>query len=161
VNTRSTARSTFSQWAVNVSTIQRHFWAEQAIKSATIYLVVGLLIRSNDRIAVIYGMLTFWNYVAHMNLRLGFGPAWFILNSPQFHRVHHSCRREHYDRNFAGLFTIFDGIFRTSHVPAAGEYPPTGLEDADSPRSLAEAVLWPMRGWLRREHALPGPARRQ
>jgi sterol desaturase/sphingolipid hydroxylase (fatty acid hydroxylase superfamily) len=141
-----------SDRAVNVSTTQRHFWAEQAIKSATIYLVVGLLFRTNDRIAAIYGVLTFWNYVAHMNLRLGFGPAWFILNSPQFHRVHHSCRREHYDRNFAGLFTIFDAIFRTAHVPAPGEYPSTGLEDADTPRSLAEAVLWPMREWLRRKH---------
>jgi sterol desaturase/sphingolipid hydroxylase (fatty acid hydroxylase superfamily) len=150
-----------SDRAVNVSTAQRHFWAEQAIKSATIYLVVGLLFRTNDRIVLIYGVLTFWHYVVHMNLRLGFGPAWFVLNSPQFHRVHHSCRREHHDRNFAGLFPIFDAIFRTAHVPAPAEYPSTGLEDADTPRSLAEAVLWPMRGWLRREHALAGPARKQ
>jgi sterol desaturase/sphingolipid hydroxylase (fatty acid hydroxylase superfamily) len=142
-----------SDLSVNVSTTPRHFWAEQAIKSATIYIIVGLLFRANDRILVIYGALTFWNFVSHMNLRLGFGPAWFIVNSPQFHRVHHSCRREHYDRNFAALFTIFDALFRTAHVPAPEEYPSTGLEDEDTPRSLTEAVLWPMRGWLRREHA--------
>jgi sterol desaturase/sphingolipid hydroxylase (fatty acid hydroxylase superfamily) len=150
-----------SDQALNVSTTQRHFWAEQAIKSATIYLAVGLLFRANDRILVIYGVLTFWNFVSHMNLRLGFGPAWFILNSPQFHRVHHSCRREHYDRNFAGLFTIFDAIFRTAHVPTPEEYPSTGLEDDDTPHSLTEAVLWPMRGWLRRERAVASPARKQ
>ena len=150
-----------SDQAVNISTAQRHFWAEQAIKSATIYLAVGLLFRTNDRIAVIYGVLTFWNYVTHMNLRLGFGPAWLILNSPQFHRVHHSCRREHYDRNFAGLFTIFDAIFRSAHVPAPEEYPSTGLEDDDTPHSLTEAVLWPMRGWLRREHAVASQAQKQ
>jgi sterol desaturase/sphingolipid hydroxylase (fatty acid hydroxylase superfamily) len=139
-----------SDQAVNVSTTPRHFWAEHAIKSATIYLAVGLLFRSNDRIAVIYGVLSFWNYVAHMNLRLGFGSAWFVLNSPQFHRIHHSSRREHYDRNFAALFTAFDAIFHTAYVPAKGEYPSTGLEDADTPGSLVEAVLWPMRRWLRR-----------
>ena len=149
-----------SDRALNVSTTQRHFWAEQAIKSATIYLAVGLMFRSNDRIALIYGALTFWNYVAHMNLRLGFGRAWFVLNSPQFHRIHHSGLREHYDRNFAGLFTIFDAIFGTAYVPAPGEYPSTGLEDADTPNSLIEAVLWPMRGWLRREWALAGPAQK-
>jgi sterol desaturase/sphingolipid hydroxylase (fatty acid hydroxylase superfamily) len=143
-----------SDRAVNVSTTQRHFWAEHAIKSVTIYLAVGLLFRTNHGILVIYGLLSFWNFISHMNLRLGFGPAWFILNSPQFHRVHHSCCREHYDRNFAALFTIFDAIFRTAHVPARGEYPSTGLEDEDTPRSLIEAVLWPMRGWLRREHGL-------
>ena len=150
-----------SDRALNISTTQRHFWAEQAMKAATIYLMVGLMFRANDRILVIYGLLTFWNFVSHMNLRLGFGPAWFILNSPQFHRVHHSCRREHYDRNFAALFTIFDAIFGTAHVPAAEEYPSTGLEDEDTPRSLTEAVLWPMRGWLRREHALAGRAETQ
>jgi sterol desaturase/sphingolipid hydroxylase (fatty acid hydroxylase superfamily) len=48
-----------SDRAVNVSTTQRHFWAEQAIKSATIYLMVGLLFRTSDRILVIYGVLTF------------------------------------------------------------------------------------------------------
>jgi sterol desaturase/sphingolipid hydroxylase (fatty acid hydroxylase superfamily) len=150
-----------SDRTLNVSTTQRHFWAEQAIKSVTIYLAVGLLFRTNHRILVIYGVLSFWNFVSHMNLRLGFGPAWFILNSPQFHRVHHSCRREHYDRNFAALFTIFDAIFRTAHVPAREEYPSTGLEDEDTPHSLTEAVLWPMRGWLRREHALASPAQKQ
>ena len=64
-----------SDRAVNVSTTQRHFWAEQAIKSATIYLVVGLLFRTNDRIVLIYGVLTFWNYVAHMNLAPGLRPG--------------------------------------------------------------------------------------
>jgi fatty acid hydroxylase family protein len=110
-----------SDRVLNVSTTQRHFWAEQAIKSATIYLAVGLLFRTNHRILVIYGVLSFWNFVSHMNLRLGFGPAWFILNSPQFHRVLRSCRREHYDRNFAALFTIgteiapyFEVVMRTA-----------------------------------------------
>ena len=58
-----------SDRAMNISTTQRHFWAEHAIKSVTIYLAVGLLFRSNDRIAAIYGILSLWNYVSHMNLR--------------------------------------------------------------------------------------------
>ena len=148
-----------SDLAVNASTTQRHFWAEQAIKSLTIYLAAGILLRSNERIAVIYGLIGLWNYVAHMNLRLGFGPAWFLLNSPQFHRVHHSRRREHYDRNFAALFPVFDAVFGTAHAPAPDEYPETGLEDHDAPRSLGEAALWPVRGWLRRESALTERAR--
>ena len=136
--------------AVNISTTQRHFWVEQAIKSVTIYMAVGLLFRSNTAIATLYGVLSLWNYFAHMNLRLGFGRVWFLLNSPQFHRVDHSARAEHYDRNFAALFPIFDAIFRSVHVPERSEFPPTGLDDGDSPRSLTEAVLWPARRWLRR-----------
>ena len=88
-----------------------------------------------------------------MNLRFSFGPIWFVLNSPQFHRIHHSSQRQHYDRNFAGLFTVFDAIFRTAYVPARGEYPSTGLEDADTPGNLVEAILWPTREWLRRRYS--------
>ena len=130
-----------SDRALNVSTTQRHFWAEQAIKSATIYLAVGLLFRTNHPILVIYGVLSFWNFVSHMNLRLGFGPAWFILNSPQFHRVLRSCRREHYDRNFAALFTIgteiapyFEVVMRTARELFA-------TRDDEKKRELGEAIM--------------------
>ena len=71
----------------------------------------------------------------------------------------HSRRREHYDRNFAALFPVFDAVFGTAHAPAPDEYPETGLEDHDAPRSLGEAALWPVRGWLRRESALTERAR--
>ena len=150
-----------SDRTLNVSTTQRHFWAEQAIKSATVYLAVGLLFRTNDRILIIYGVLSF------LELRQSHEPA-SRLRPGLVHSelaavpsIDHSCRREHYNRNFAALFTIFDAIFSTAHVPAPEEYPSTGLEDEDTPRSLTEAMLWPMRGWLRREHAVASQAQEQ
>lgn len=129
--------------AMNASTVDRHFWLEPAIKAVTIYLVAGLLFSTPNMILGMYAVLGFYHIVPHMNLRLGFGKAWWLLNSPQFHRIHHSSLQEHYNCNFASLFPIYDLLFGTHHVPQPGEFPPTGLDQ--QPSTLRQALTWPLR----------------
>ncbi|MGJ8743111.1 sterol desaturase family protein [Polaribacter sp.] len=42
-------------------------------------------------------------------------PVWFetIFNTPSHHRVHHATNPQYLDRNYAGIFIIWDKIFRT------------------------------------------------
>jgi sterol desaturase/sphingolipid hydroxylase (fatty acid hydroxylase superfamily) len=80
-----------------------------------------------------------------MNIRVGFGRASVCLNSPQFHRLHHSALPEHRDCNFNQFFPVFDWLFGTYRRPGRDEYPPTGLEHADAPEHLHEMLLWPWR----------------
>ncbi|MFK8161018.1 MAG: sterol desaturase family protein [Lewinella sp.] len=42
-------------------------------------------------------------------------PTWaeFILNTPSHHRVHHSCREEHLDKNYGSLIILWDRLFGT------------------------------------------------
>jgi sterol desaturase/sphingolipid hydroxylase (fatty acid hydroxylase superfamily) len=131
--------------AVNVSTAPRHFWGEIPLKSVTIYALIGLLFKAN---AVVVGAYTFfglYNYVLHMNLRMGFGRWQPLLNSPQFHRLHHSALPEHHNCNFNQFFPVFDVLCGTYRQPGHGEYPPTGLENGDIPRKLHHMLLWPWR----------------
>jgi sterol desaturase/sphingolipid hydroxylase (fatty acid hydroxylase superfamily) len=145
--------------AMNVSTTSRHFWLEQAIKSVTIYLAVSLIFAASPLIILIYGVVSYYNFFTHMNLRVGFG-RFVLLNSPQNHRIHHSSQPVHRDKNFAGLFPVFDLMGGTQYMPAADEYPATGLDDGDRPVSLTEAIAWPARGVLRRGLRQPAsPAR--
>ncbi|HWF93789.1 MAG TPA: sterol desaturase family protein [Xanthobacteraceae bacterium] len=145
--------------AMNVSTTSRHFWLEQAIKSVTIYLAVSLIFAASPLILLIYGVVSYYNFFPHMNLRVGFG-RFVLLNSPQNHRIHHSSQPVHRDKNFAGLFPVFDLMGGTQYMPAADEYPATGLDDGDQPVSLTEAIAWPARGVLRRGLRQPAaPAR--
>lgn len=37
----------------------------------------------------------------------------WVFNTPSHHRVHHGMNREYIDRNFAGVFIIWDRLFRT------------------------------------------------
>ncbi|WP_434718321.1 sterol desaturase family protein [Paraburkholderia sp. A1BS-2L] len=106
-----------SDSAMNVSTTHRHHCVEFAIKSMIIYMVGGIIFKANSSIMGLYVLLNLFNFFAHMNLRVGFGRWWMVINSPQYHRIHHSSLREHWNRNFCGLFPIFDVIFHTFHRP--------------------------------------------
>ncbi|MEO6041048.1 MAG: sterol desaturase family protein, partial [Croceibacterium sp.] len=89
----------------------------------------------------VYIGLSLWNYVSHAGIRLDFGRGSWLLNSPAYHRRHHSSDPEHYGSNFAALFPIFDVIAGSYRRPDG--YPPTGLEMR--PETLADLVLWPLR----------------
>src|SRR4051812_40998585 len=59
--------------AVNISTAPRHFWGEMLLKAVTIYALIGLLVKVNTVVVGFYTILGLYNYVLHMNLRVGFG----------------------------------------------------------------------------------------
>ncbi len=88
-----------------------------------------------------------WGFVNHANVRVGLGPLTPFVAGPQWHRIHHSIRPEHRDRNFAILFPFIDLAFGTYYRPRPGDYPPTGLEGERVP-SLRGATIEPFRAWL-------------
>ncbi|RFU44176.1 sterol desaturase family protein [Paraburkholderia sp. DHOC27] len=134
-----------SDTALNATTTNRHHWAEHGIKMLTIYLLVGVIFKINPAIVGVYAVISLYNVFPHMNLRIGFGRLSFALNSPQYHRVHHSVLPEHYDCNFAALFPVFDVMFGTYREPREGEFPPTGLDNHKRPSGLIDAMIWPVR----------------
>ena len=69
--------------AVNVSTAPRHFWGEMLLKAVTIYTVIGLIFKANTVVVAAYTFFGLYNYVLHMNLRIGFGRWQPLLNGPQ------------------------------------------------------------------------------
>jgi sterol desaturase/sphingolipid hydroxylase (fatty acid hydroxylase superfamily) len=131
--------------AVNVSTAPRHFWGEMLLKAVTIYALIGLLVKANAVVVGFYSVLGLYNYVLHMNLRIGFGRWSPWLNSPQFHRLHHSAQPEHQDCNFNQFFPVFDLLFGTYRRPKRDEYPVTGLQNGAIPLKLHEMLFWPWR----------------
>ncbi len=57
-------------------------------------------------------------------------PVEFVFNTPSHHRVHHGCDPEYLDRNYAGMFIIWDRMFGTfrpeTHRPTYGLTKPVG-----------------------------------
>jgi sterol desaturase/sphingolipid hydroxylase (fatty acid hydroxylase superfamily) len=138
-----------SDTTLNASTTSRHYWAEHGIKMLSIYLLVGLMFKAPPEILGAYALLAYYNVFLHMNIRVGFGRFSFLLNSPQYHRLHHSALPEHYDQNFAALLPVYDLIFGTYRRPRQGEFPPTGLDSGDQPTGFIGALLWPTRDLLK------------
>jgi sterol desaturase/sphingolipid hydroxylase (fatty acid hydroxylase superfamily) len=56
-----------------------------------------------------YGLLV------HSNLNWTYGRLGYLLVSPAFHRWHHTQEQRGLDRNFAGVFSIFDHLFGTAY----------------------------------------------
>lgn len=97
-------------------------------------------------------MFTLWGFVNHANVRVGFGPLTPVIAGPQWHRIHHSIRDEHRDRNFAVLFPVIDMMFGTYYRPARDEYPPTGIE-GEPVGSLRAGTVEPLAAWYRMARA--------
>jgi sterol desaturase/sphingolipid hydroxylase (fatty acid hydroxylase superfamily) len=85
-------------------------------------------------------------YVTHMNVRLGFGPLWWLLVSPDYHRIHHSLDKKHFNKNFVLWFPVWDILFGTAWRPAKDEVPASGLAGVDLDR-LDRAFLFPFAAW--------------
>ena len=75
-----------SDTALNITTTTRHFWIEMAFKLLFVYPFVNLLLRPSPVVLIAYVIANYWNFVAHMNIRLSFGRFWPMLNSPQYPR---------------------------------------------------------------------------
>lgn len=91
-----------------------------------------------------------YTHFYHANLKTNFGPLRYVLVTPQSHRIHHSVREEHQDRNFGVLFSFWDRIFGTLYRDY-DDYPPTGVADVDFrsgsgfATSLVRQLVFPFR----------------
>jgi sterol desaturase/sphingolipid hydroxylase (fatty acid hydroxylase superfamily) len=87
-----------------------------------------------------------WQAVAsHANLRFGIGPLRHFFVGPQFHHWHHANEQEAYDRNFGGLFVVWDWSFGTLHRPAS-ERPSFFGTTGSRGRSLIDLLAGPFTG---------------
>ena len=134
--------------SLSALTTQRHFWGDPLIKTVTVWSAASLIISPTTPLVLGYTVFSLWNFVAHSALRIDFGRWSWLLNSPAYHRRHHSRMPEHYDSNFAALLPIFDVIAGSYHRPDG--FPPTGLDR--KPESAIDVALWPLvfSGWRRK-----------
>jgi sterol desaturase/sphingolipid hydroxylase (fatty acid hydroxylase superfamily) len=122
-------------------TTQRHYWADQLFKAVTVWPLSVMIVAPSFEILTLYGAISLWHFFVHARLPISFGRWSWLLNSPAYHRRHHSSLPEHYNSNFAALFPIFDVICGSYHRPDG--FPPTGLDMR--PKSAIDLLLWPIR----------------
>lgn len=134
--------------AVNVTTSYRHHWTEEFFRSLAIVAPMSLLF---DITPAEGGFLTValgqWGHFVHANVKLPMGKAGLVLAGPQYHRIHHSIERKHWDRNFAAFFPIWDIVFGTVYVPGDNEWPETGVKGEDPTPGVGQVLFGPMVAW--------------
>jgi len=103
-------------------------------------------------------VVQFGFYVIGFNLRhshvpLGYGPIVSqVFVSPWMHQVHHSREERHFDKNMGFIFSFWDRMFGTLHIPAKGEQFALGLNDGEHVRFHSVRALYfrPIGNLLRR-----------
>lgn len=90
---------------------------------------------------------TLYAIFIHARVDWDFGPLRFLIATPAFHRWHHSRQTEAIDKNFAGLFPVWDLLFGTFYMPpgkAAADFGVAGGFPQDLPHQLWEPFrcLW-------------------
>lgn len=126
---------------MSATTANRHFWGDPILKALTIWPVAAALIRPTPAILAAYVWLSLWHTIVHSNVRLDFGRFSWLLNSPAYHRRHHSSEPAHFNSNYSALFPIFDVIAGSYHRPDS--YPDTGLDAR--PANIVHAAVWPIK----------------
>lgn len=54
-----------------------------------------------------------YQYWVHTETIRSLGPLELVFNSPSHHRVHHGSNPEYIDKNYGGIFIIWDRLFKT------------------------------------------------
>jgi sterol desaturase/sphingolipid hydroxylase (fatty acid hydroxylase superfamily) len=138
--------------ALTLVTGARHYWLEKAIFGGFLPLFPILFNVPSDMVTIIALFNFLPDGCAHLNVRFPMGRWITVLNSPQWHRIHHSVQPEHFDKNFAAAFPLWDFVFGTAWIPIPDEYPDTGLAPSESV-GVFVSIVWPFRFFLRRHFA--------
>jgi len=116
--------------------------------------VVPVMLMGFTMKAVLYVVpyLVFFVIILHSNLKWDFGPLRWVFVSPLYHRWHHTTDAEGLDKNFAGLFPIWDVLFGTVYFPRH-EPKRFGVNHNPPPESLWGQLLYPFRKLVRQHSA--------
>lgn len=90
-------------------------------------------------------LLTFYAIFVHANVSWDFGPLRYLIATPIFHRWHHTCEDEAMDKNFAGMFPIWDLLFGTFYLPKGKVPTKFGVHDDSVPDGFLGQLAYPFR----------------
>jgi alkylglycerol monooxygenase len=116
----------------NLTTALRQSWLEP-LMSLPFYLPLALLGVPLGVFVATHTLQTLYQYWIHTRLIGKLGAAERVLNTPSNHRVHHAINPEYIDKNYAGIFILWDRLFGTytpeRAEPAYGVVKPLGSFD--------------------------------
>ncbi|GGE13329.1 hypothetical protein GCM10011529_19620 [Polymorphobacter glacialis] len=98
----------------NLSTALRQTWTGQISLGFVFRLPLFLIGFPPKMILFCAGLNLVYQFFIHTEMvrRLPLGLEW-VLNTPSHHRVHHGTNARYLDRNFGGVFIVWDRLFGT------------------------------------------------
>jgi len=96
----------------NLSVAVRQSWFS-GIAHWVFYVPIALLGFPFWAFVTMHGLNLIYQFWIHTQVIKRLGLLEFVLNTPSHHRVHHGVNNHYLDKNYAGIFIIWDRIFGT------------------------------------------------
>jgi sterol desaturase/sphingolipid hydroxylase (fatty acid hydroxylase superfamily) len=109
----------------------RQGWTDPLSGLWLFWLPLGLLGFPSAAWNEYFVALLLWQLWIHNEWCGRVGPLEWIFVTPSHHRVHHSLQPEHNDRNFGGIFIVWDRLFRTFTDEGSARLTRFGLAEFD------------------------------
>ena len=112
----------------NLSTALRQTWTGLFSLTFIIKLPLFLIGFPIELVALCGGLNLIYQFWIHTEV-VGKLPRWFeaVMNTPSHHRVHHGTNPRYLDRNYAGVFIVWDRMFGTFEAERADDPPRYGI----------------------------------
>jgi sterol desaturase/sphingolipid hydroxylase (fatty acid hydroxylase superfamily) len=128
----------------------RFQWTEVVVYKTLQYLPLVWFGFGAEAVMVHAVFGTLIGHLNHANLNLSYGPLRYLLNSPRMHIWHHDFDGGAKSTvNFGVIFSCWDWIFGTAHMP---DEPPAriGFPGVEMfPRSFFGQAAWPLQRFVR------------
>lgn len=112
----------------NLSTALRQTWTGPISMGILIKLPLFLIGFPPAMLAFVGGLNLIYQFWIHTEV-IDRMPRWFeaVMNTPSHHRVHHAINPRYLDRNYAGVFIIWDKWLGTFEAERADDRPRYGI----------------------------------
>jgi sterol desaturase/sphingolipid hydroxylase (fatty acid hydroxylase superfamily) len=112
----------------NLSVAVRQSWTSVVVGTWLLWIPLAFLGFPPEMILAQQGFNLIYQFWIHTEA-IGRMPRWFeyVFNTPSHHRVHHAANPVYLDRNYAGIFVIWDRLFGTFTAETAEEPPRYGI----------------------------------
>jgi sterol desaturase/sphingolipid hydroxylase (fatty acid hydroxylase superfamily) len=122
-----------------------HHVFEEVMRFPVVALPLALLLKVDaPQMIFLSAFITSWGQYIHSDTSIHLGKLNGFFADNAFHRIHHSIAEQHYDKNFASFFSIWDKLFGT-YVTPEPSLPEVGLTDTPPPKSVTDYLLMPFR----------------
>lgn len=128
-------------WLSSVRVHPVNDWITRWIQATTL-VVLGF---APAVVAAYVPFLTFYAVFLHANVSWGFGKLGWLLASPRFHRWHHTSEELGLNKNFSGLFPVWDVLSGTYFMPVDAQPSSFGLNGETVPETYFGQLLYPFR----------------
>ena len=141
----------------NLSTALRQTWTGFISLGFLFRLPLAFIGFPPPMLVFVAGINLVYQFWIHTEV-IGKCPRWFeaVMNTPSHHRVHHATNPQYLDRNYAGVFIVWDRLFGTFIEERADDRPRYGIVKNLGSFNLLWAAFHEWIGIARDVWAAPG-----